>query len=492
VRLRSLLSIIRFGAILVGAIGASLSTAVPAQAMVRGFIATTTSTLEPSLTCGNWSVTFGIDSAPVGVGAFQIRVGYAAAGGEFVRDLADVWCTPLLEEVSVASTEFTEAGELVIGMISVDGVPGGTEYVSCVFAGTFEDAPVAGDFAIEIEDSTDAVGDPVAAVPSVTVTALTEPGDCEDRCGDGVAFGDEDCDDANESNGDDCLDDCTLATCGDGFMHDGVEACDDGNASNLDECLNGCLAPACGDGHVYVGVETCDDGNGVDSDACVACTPAVCGDGFVYASFEQCDDAGTDSHDGCSKVCRYEQTCGNPVADGEIKTSDALRVLQKSVGIAVDCPTWACDVNETGAVTVGDALRVLRRSVGVEVTLSCGLPKAVTFRAYVPTSGFTEMRSIIATVDYSAVPGEFVGSAGEVDCQPLLPGAVGTFLDNEAASRLTFEVGGGTRVALPVDVARCTFSPTAPFAQDDFEVKTVSATRPNGTTLNVLLAVLPD
>ncbi|MCA9714936.1 MAG: DUF4215 domain-containing protein, partial [Myxococcales bacterium] len=46
-------------------------------------------------------------------------------------------------------------------------------------------------------------------------------------CGDGVVEGDEQCDDGNDVDEDDCTTACAPATCGDGFVWDGVEACDD-------------------------------------------------------------------------------------------------------------------------------------------------------------------------------------------------------------------------------------------------------------------------
>lgn len=46
-------------------------------------------------------------------------------------------------------------------------------------------------------------------------------------CGNGVVDSGEDCDDGNSDNTDDCLNDCTNARCGDGFVHSGVEECDD-------------------------------------------------------------------------------------------------------------------------------------------------------------------------------------------------------------------------------------------------------------------------
>ena len=56
-------------------------------------------------------------------------------------------------------------------------------------------------------------------------------------CGDGVTQTElgEECDDGNDSNTDDCLNDCTEASCGDGFVWEGHEDCD-GEDWCTDDC----------------------------------------------------------------------------------------------------------------------------------------------------------------------------------------------------------------------------------------------------------------
>ena len=89
------------------------------------------------------------------------------------------------------------------------------------------------------------------------------------RCGDGVVRRDlaedqpgyEFCDDANGSQTDACLNNCTLARCGDGHVQAGVEGCDDGNEVDTDGCRNDCTVQRCGDGVIAEGIEACDDGN---------------------------------------------------------------------------------------------------------------------------------------------------------------------------------------------------------------------------------------
>lgn len=78
-------------------------------------------------------------------------------------------------------------------------------------------------------------------------------------CGNGALEAGEQCDDANLVNTDACLNTCESASCGDGFVWQGVEECDDGNDDDTDECTNTCAFPVsvCGDG-VRTGSEECD------------------------------------------------------------------------------------------------------------------------------------------------------------------------------------------------------------------------------------------
>jgi cysteine-rich repeat protein len=175
-------------------------------------------------------------------------------------------------------------------------------------------------------------------------------GTCQDaRCGDGfIRNGVETCDDGNGSNTDNCPDDvggtcqparcgdrlvdqegpvtetcddggnsvicdgdCTLVSCGDGYVNTVAgEQCDDGNSNANDGCVDGlgtaCQFARCGDSFVHNGVEQCDDGG--DSNDCDAdCSAAECGDGYRNpAAGEQCDDGNTSNGDNCSSTCRNE------------------------------------------------------------------------------------------------------------------------------------------------------------------------------------------
>ncbi len=176
--------------------------------------------------------------------------------------------------------------------------------------------------------------DTETTTPTMPTSTTLEPDPTlPPSCGNGAVEGGEECDDGNQSNEDDCLINCFLAFCGDGFVREGVETCDDansnpddgcnneciatgcgngvvedgeecddGNSSQTDACLNICVLAACGDNVVQNGVEACDDGNTSNTDACVgACQLAVCGDTFIQNGLEECDDGNDNPNDGCDQ-----------------------------------------------------------------------------------------------------------------------------------------------------------------------------------------------
>ena len=162
------------------------------------------------------------------------------------------------------------------------------------------------------------------------------------RCGDGVRRVDleegqpgyEACDDGNDDDEDECRNNCTRSSCGDGELHEGLEECDDGNRIDNDECTNNCTIARCGDGVIRdVGLGTgesddenpcagdgecrwgycrpanyeyCDDGNDFDDDGCTAqCEPPACGDGVLQFG-QECDDGNRAPFDGCGPTCEIE------------------------------------------------------------------------------------------------------------------------------------------------------------------------------------------
>lgn len=59
-------------------------------------------------------------------------------------------------------------------------------------------------------------------------------------CGNEIVEAGEDCDDGNADEADACLSTCVDASCGDGFVHEGVEACDDGAGNGDEGCDQQC------------------------------------------------------------------------------------------------------------------------------------------------------------------------------------------------------------------------------------------------------------
>lgn len=152
--------------------------------------------------------------------------------------------------------------------------------------------------------------------PKPPIEARTSGLQVQANCGDGSLDPGEACDDGNGSNNDNCLNNCVLNFCGDGYVNAGVEACDDGNTNNNDGCESDCtLPPSCGNGIVEAG-ESCDDGNSSNTDNCLnSCVFNFCGDGYVNFGVEACDDGNTNNNDGCESNCTLTPSCGNGVVE---------------------------------------------------------------------------------------------------------------------------------------------------------------------------------
>ncbi|MBI5505134.1 MAG: DUF4215 domain-containing protein [Deltaproteobacteria bacterium] len=327
------------------------------------------------------------------------------------------------------------------------------------------------------------------------------------RCGDGfIRISVEQCDDANSANTDSCLNTCHAATCGDGYLRAGVELCDDGNLSNADGCPTNCKPAVCGDGFIRIGFEQCDDANSSDADACPGtcnaarcgdgfvrtgfeqcddgnssntdgcptnCKAATCGDGFVQQGVEECDDANTTGGDGCSAGCQRQRICGDATGDGKIVATDALRELRRAVGQDVDCPDWACDVNDDGKILTVDALLVLNVAVGLPAALVCGEPTALVLRLMTPDA----LGALQFQVDYTGA-GELPGDGNEVHCEGLVSGASFAFLDMPS-SLLNVAMIALDGFSGPRSIARCEFMPRAYVGPEDFVVTILDASAPS-------------
>lgn len=127
-------------------------------------------------------------------------------------------------------------------------------------------------------------------------------------CGDGIVAGSETCDDGNSTASDGCSSTCL------------IEAQDaDGNGWDCSTPGQPCTKTTCGDG-IAEGNEQCDDKNDQPFDGCYLCRnttscsgtqgcTSVCGDG-LKAPDEECDDGNSYDSDGCSGTCKLENIPG--------------------------------------------------------------------------------------------------------------------------------------------------------------------------------------
>ncbi len=170
----------------------------------------------------------------------------------------------------------------------------------------------------------DSDGTSTTVEPTTSDSQTTPPTVDPAECGNRVVEPGEDCDDGNTDETDSCLTSCVAASCGDGFLWEGVESCDDGNTNDDDACSNTCTLTTCGDGIVQPG-EACDDGNELDTDNCTTtCQEARCGDGITWEGVESCDDGGESPscNDDCSTAA-----CGDGILNlsaGELCDDDNL------------------------------------------------------------------------------------------------------------------------------------------------------------------------
>jgi Concanavalin A-like lectin/glucanases superfamily len=187
----------------------------------------------------------------------------------------------------------------------------------------------------------------------------------EPTCGNSIIETGEQCDTGGDSTT--CNEDCTFASCGDGYTNASyisplsglVEQCDtEGESTSCD--LN-CTTATCGDGDVNTARNEDCDTAGQSASCNTDCTDAVCGDGKINAAAgETCDGNGagvggetvtcdTDCTarscgDGVINVTAGEECDGGPLCNGSCLTVSitnptdyiAYWRLDESSGTAVD------------------------------------------------------------------------------------------------------------------------------------------------------------
>ena len=171
-------------------------------------------------------------------------------------------------------------------------------------------------------------------------------------------------------------DDWKDSFCGNGEVDDEWgEECDDGNDTDDDECSNECISATCGDGTVQSSNgEECDDGgetadcNGPDAGD-VACQYSTCGDDYTNsADGESCDDSSELlTGESCSS-CQISTECCD-VINGS--TSGASCVISSSaVDCAASCTSTCTATSGSGGTSSGSCNNDLNCDVGEDAT-SC-------------------------------------------------------------------------------------------------------------------------
>mmetsp|Transcript_27392 Transcript_27392/g.45951 ORF Transcript_27392/g.45951 Transcript_27392/m.45951 type:complete len:619 (-) Transcript_27392:394-2250(-) len=176
-------------------------------------------------------------------------------------------------------------------------------------------------------------------------------------CGNGIAEGWEECDDAdaNGSAGSSCTRTCALAVCGNGRIEPfTAEACDEGDQNGLGGCSTQCTVAFCGDGETQANRgEMCDDGNVETGDGCTPQCLAeassyslleVCGNGIIEST-EQCDDGNRDDCDGCSNTCSV-------VVDAAEIGGECVCLLPKSIKALDSSETFSHHIRQQAPTTL--------------------------------------------------------------------------------------------------------------------------------------------
>jgi cysteine-rich repeat protein len=420
---------------------------------------------SPSLACGPgrcglvWSSLDGDDGAGLDIDVFAA----------FTGDGGVSWSAPRLVDETARDDDFSDyEPELVV-------TPAGTW--GLVWTVRTYGEPGRG---IRFARSRGDCGDGVADGTEECDDANTVDGDGCDSiclvsgCGNTAVSPDEECDDGNSDETDECISDCRVARCGDGYLRGDIEPCDDGNTSTTDACQPECRASYCGDGFVYEGVEECDFGAGMaDYGQCLtSCRLARCGDGFIHEDVEECDDDNLENGDRCTKRCRIDRYCGWSPDGGAITASNALVVLKKAVGRRVRCPKKRCDLDDDGHVSSSDALRALRVAVGSLAAGDCE-ERTLVFRL----TSSELLGALQFHLDWDQAEGDFGARA---ECSVLL---------DDVLSAVNVDAGRGFTnggvVSLdgfrgPVDFMRCTWRGRAGTGTEKMTLDIVDATDPAG------------
>jgi cysteine-rich repeat protein len=301
-------------------------------------------------------------------------------------------------------------------------------------------------------------------------------------CGDAlVSSPEEQCDDGNAVNGDGCDTTCRFSCamdsqCADTEPCNGAERCDtaahrcaagtaltDGAACGTGRICRTrvCVTSRCGDGFVDpMRGETCEPPTAnCDPSTCTLVAPARCGDGRVTGT-EECDDGNTARWDGCSDVCRLEQT---------------LRIDTAALVGGSSALSQACDLTGDGANDnrLGQALTNLalgQINTGLQSSFTAGgtnilmhvLDLDDRLGVNDPAMRLALFEGLDATAPFQGTAGEaFAIRASALDASRnprsvLSPGAIAARAVSAGPGSATIALDLGTGSPTPLSLSRAT------------------------------------
>ena len=301
------------------------------------------------------------------------------------------------------------------------------------------------------------------------------------RCGNRIVEAPEQCDDGNAVNGDGCDTTCRFSCamdsqCADTEPCNGAERCDtaahrcaagtaltDGAACGTGRICRTrvCVTSRCGDGFVDpMRGETCEPPTAnCDPSTCTLVAPARCGDGRVTGT-EECDDGNTARWDGCSDVCRLEQT---------------LRIDTAALVGGSSALSQACDLTGDGANDnrLGQALTNLalgQINTGLQSSFTAGgtnilmhvLDLDDRLGVNDPAMRLALFEGLDATAPFQGTAGEaFAIRASALDASRnprsvLSPGAIAARAVSAGPGSATIALDLGTGSPTPLSLSRAT------------------------------------
>lgn len=283
-------------------------------------------------------------------------------------------------------------------------------------------------------------------------------------CGNGVADGDEECDDGNDVATDYCTNECKVNVCGDGYLYNGSEECDEGSGngggcssaygSSCTACSTSCRYTVssgdfCGDG-VINGDEYCDGSdvpylwyNGYDS---AHSTYSRTTDG---ACDPERDTTRTDSTTGVTYTCRAVGICNGGSSNGDYCTQSAGVVFGDDATacgtLSGDCVMPVCGADCAATCPMSQATTSL-----LMTSNQPGDPASTSVDMYSYDASNTSSLPNAATINVPActTAGNLVADVDFTNVEP--PDAYIVFVTDVSGSMAT-ALSSSTRIAVARD-----------------------------------------